>query len=302
MQNGIGRRKFLQAGGATVVGAFIPSGMAMAVPEVPATSKMPRLMPGCCAYSYDKYLGKGPMTMEDFFRRAVELEVNGVDVTTYYLKSTETEYLLSLRRLAQMHGLPFSGAAIGVQMCQQDPAKRAEQIEEVKKWVDRTDVLGASHLRVFGGYVPHGVSDEQAVAWVVEVMKPACDYAAKKGVVLGIESHGGITSKASNIIAILKSVDSPYAGCNLDISNFAEDQYAQIEALIPYATHTHIRDRFGYTKTKEPVDLERVWRLFAQGGYQGYMSAEYEAPEDPMTGVPKLVAKIKDLCKKYSTL
>lgn len=302
MQTSIPRRKFLQAGGATVAGAFLPSGIAVGAPAVPDASRMPRLMPGCCAYSYDKYLEKGPMTMEDFFLKAVELEVNSVDVTTYYLKSTEPEYLLGLRKLAFKHGLPFSGAAIGVQMCQQDPAKRTEQIAEVKKWVDRTDVLGASHLRVFGGYIPKGVSEEQCVSWVVEVMKPACDYAAKKGVVLGIESHGGITSKASNIIAILKGVDSPYAGCNLDISNFAEDQYAQIEALIPYATHTHIRDVFGRTKTKEPIDLERVWKMFAQGGYQGYMSAEYEAPEDPMIGVPKLVAKIRDLCKKYSTV
>ena len=95
-------------------------------------------------------------------------------------------------------------------------------------------------------------------------------------------------------------MDSPYACCNLDISNFKENQYAQIEALIPYATHTHIRDRFG--QSKEPIDLERVWKMFANGGYQGYMSAEYESEEDPMTGVPKLVEKIKTLCKKYSSV
>jgi hypothetical protein len=27
---------------------------------------------------------------------------------------------------------------------------------------------------------------------------------------------------------------------------------------------------------KGPIDLDRVWRSFAQGGYKGYMSAEYE--------------------------
>jgi hypothetical protein len=31
------------------------------------------------------------------------------------------------------------------------------------------------------------------------------------------------------------------------------------------------------------------------------MSAEYEAEENPMTGVPKLVEKIKNLCKKYTS-
>jgi hypothetical protein len=32
------------------------------------------------------------------------------------------------------------------------------------------------------------------------------------------------------------------------------------------------------------------------------MSAEYEEEGDPTTGVPKLVATIKALCKKYSTV
>ena len=131
-------------------------------------------------------------------------------------------------------------------------------------------------------------------------MKPACDYAAKKGIILGIESHGGITSKAANIVSILRQVDSPFAGCNLDISNFQENPYEQIEACLPYATHAHIRDFYG--ESKKPLDLDRVWQMFAKAGYRGYMSAEYEGAEDPMTGVPKLIEKIKTLCRKYSSL
>jgi hydroxypyruvate isomerase len=64
---------------------------------------------------------------------------------------------------------------------------------------------------------------------------------------------------------------------------------------------THIRDHFDKPK-REPIDLERVWRMFAKAGYQGFMAAEYEGEEDPVTGVPKLLAKIKSLCKKYSSV
>ena len=46
---------------------------------------------GCCAYSYFKYFNAGSMTMESFIHRAVELEVYGVDITTYWLKSVEPE-------------------------------------------------------------------------------------------------------------------------------------------------------------------------------------------------------------------
>jgi sugar phosphate isomerase/epimerase len=300
MKETLHRRGFLKAAGLAAAGSLAVDLRAGARPPEGGGSPRPRLLSGCCAYSYGKYLKSGQMTMEDFILKAVELEIDGVDITTYWLKSTEPAYLFSLRHLAFKHGIPFSGAAIGTDMCQSDSTKRAAELEKIKKWVDATEVLGASHLRVFGGEVPHGASDAQGIDWVVETMKPACDYAAQKGVVLGIESHGGITSKASNILEILRRVDSPYAGCNLDISNFLEDPYTQVEALIPYATHTHIRDAYG--EPRQPLDLERMWQLFAKGGYQGFMSVEYEAEEDPATGVPKLVDKVKQLCRKYSSV
>jgi sugar phosphate isomerase/epimerase len=302
MSNAVPRRDFLKTAGLTAASlSFGATALQAQPPELIRNSPgHPRLLSGCCAYSYRKYLEHGPMTMEDFILTAVEQEIDGVDMTTYYFKSTEPSYLLGLRRLAFRNGVPFSGAAIGTNMCQPDPARRAAEIEKIKKWLEATELLGASHLRVFGGEIPHGATDEQGIQWVVETMKPACDYAAEKGITLGIESHGGITSKAANILEILRRVDSPYAGCNLDISNFPEDPYTQIEACLPYATHTHIRDFYG--EPRKPLDLERVWKLFAQGGYKGFTSAEYEGEEDPKTGVPKLLAQIKALNKKYSTL
>ncbi|HUZ04888.1 MAG TPA: TIM barrel protein, partial [Acidobacteriaceae bacterium] len=266
-------------------------------------SQMPRLLSGCCAYSYDHALRKGTMKMEDFIHKAVELRVDGIDMTAYYLKSTDPEYLDGLRHLAYKNAMPLSGSACGVSMVQADPSKRAESLTEIKKWVDVTDRLGASHLRVFAGELPSGATLQQGVDWTVETMKAATDYSGKKGIMLGLEDHSGVTQRADVCLEIMRRVNSPYAGINLDVTNFiptpTQDVYAQIEACIPYATNTHIRDRFEYNQS--PVDLDRVWKLFAQAGFKGYMSAEYEGP-DSDTGVPKLVAQIRTLCQKYSTV
>ena len=300
MKNAPSRREFLKT--ATLIsGATFACkiGAAPASEEKRASSRA-RLLPGCCAYSYGPYLAKGTMTMEDFILRAVELGVSAVDITTYWLKSTDPAYLASLRTFAYRHGMPFSGLAIGADLCQPDTVKRAETLETVRKWIDATELLGASHLRVFGDKLPQGATAEQGIEWVAETMKPACDYAGRKGIILGIESHSGLTTKASNIVEILHRVNSPWAGCNLDISNFPENPYEQIELCLPYATHTHIRDLYG--EPKQPLDLDRVWQLFAKSGYHGYMSAEYEGKEDPVTGVPKLIDKIKGLCRQYSPL
>ena len=243
------------------------------------------------------------MTMEDVIRKAVELGIEGVDMTAYWFKSTDARYLASLRHLAFKNGVGFSGAATGASTVEADPDKRAHVLEEVKKWVDVTESLGAPHLRVFAGKLPAGATVQLGIEWTVDTLKAACEYAGKKGITLGIEDHEGITQNSDTCLEIVRRVDSPFLGINLDITNFIPtaqaDSYAQIAATVPYATHTHIRDRFA---NREAVDLDRVWRLFADSGYKGFMSAEYEGEENPSTAVPKLVDKIKALCRKYSSV
>ncbi len=299
MHNPFPRREFLKAATLASTATLAWNVQAAGEPAEKPIARRARLLPGCCAYSYGSYLAKGNMTMEDFIVKAMDLGVLGVDITTYWLKSTDPSYLASLRTFAYRHGMPFSGLAIGADLCQPDSAKRAETLATVRKWVDATELLGASHLRVFGDKLPPGATPEQGIGWVVETMKPACEYAGKKGIILGLESHSGLTTRASNIVEILRRVDSAYAGCNLDISNFPENPYEQIALCLPYATHTHIRDFYG--EPKQPLELDRIWQVFAKSGYNGYMSAEYEGKEDALTGVPRLVEKIKILCRKYSS-
>lgn len=307
MKSKFTRRRFLQSAGAA---AYVGAGLALPVPVQAAasgtaaagTNSMARMFPGCCAYSFRKYLKSGQMSMQDFIREIVKMGSVGADMTVYWFKSTDPAYLNDLRHLAFKSGVPFSGAACGSSMVQATTAKRQEVLADIKKWVDVTDSLGASHLRVFGGKLPSGATVKQGTDWVVEVMKPAVEYSSRKGITLGIEDHGGVTQNADVCLEIMRRVDSPYAGINLDITHFiatgSEDPYSQIKACIPYATHTHIRDHFD---DGTPIDMDRVWRMFRDGGYKGYMSVEYEGNEDPMTGVPKLIDKIKALCAKYST-
>ena len=300
------RRRFLQSASIAVA-----TGAGHAAPAPPPAdnaalaqqvASAPRLFSGCCAYSYRKYLENNKMTMEDFILRGVQLGVCGVDLTAYWIKSTDPDYLIGLRHLGEKNSVRFSGIAIGSSTVQADAGKRAQILEEIKKWVDATDRLGASHIRVFAGDVPRGATDEQAIQWTVDIMKAATDYSGKRGITLGIEDHGGITQRADVLLEIMRRINSPYTGINLDITHFlagpAGDPYAQIEACIPYATMTHIRDHFD---DGTPIDLDRVWRLFANHGYKGFMSLEYEGKEDEMTAVPKQIAQIKGLCQKYST-
>jgi sugar phosphate isomerase/epimerase len=185
-----------------------------------------------------------------------------------------------------------------------DEAKRKEAYDHTKLWIDGAEALGASHMRIFGGPVPKGMTQAQALHMVVEAMKSLCDYAGSKGITLGIETHSGITQKADITLEIMHRLNHPYAGVTLDISHFKadsnEDKYKQIEACVPYATMAHIRPIFD---DKSPIDLDRVWQMLAKANHRGYLSVEYEGGgtgEDPMPGVRPLVEQMKSLCKKYS--
>lgn len=301
IQNQINRRNFLKTIGAGAVAAAGVDvlGTPAAVAQQTSSAKTARLFSGCCAFTYRNAFKQG-FTLEKFIEKAAALRLDAVDMTVYYMKSTDPGYIENLRWLAYKNAVAFSGAACGVNMVSADPTKRADALVQIKKWVDVTGRLGAPHLRIFAGPLPKGSSLPDAVTWVVETMKAAADYSAGKGIMVGLEDHYGVSQSAGVCLEIMHRVNSPYAGINLDITHFDPkqgDPYAQIAACIPYATNTHIRTAFD---DGTAIDMDRVWKLFVDAGFKGYMSYEGEEMDTP--GVPPTIAEIERLCKKYSSV
>jgi sugar phosphate isomerase/epimerase len=133
------------------------------------------------------------------------------------------------------------------------------------------------------------------------VLSKGAEYAATRGVILGLENHGGITERADRIVQIVKKVDSPWVAVNLDTGNFNRDAYKQIAMILPHAANvqfkSEIRDESG---ARVESDWDRLTRMLAEAGYKGYMALEYEAREDPKAAMPRLLAKLNALARKYS--
>lgn len=312
MTTQIARRQFIRtAGTGALAGAGLAlSGKSQEHPPGTTSAQLSRLLIGCTAYSFGKPLGAGKMTMEDFILKCVDMGVLGAEMTAYWFKSTDRDYLLSLRHLAFKNGVTITGVGSGpdsrLHLLEADLSKRREAQEEIKRWVDITDTLGASHMRIFAGSLPAGVSAAQGMDWAVESMKVVCDYSATKGIALGVETHGGIALKGEPSIELIRRVGSPYAGLSLDIQHLTgdpdseEERYKQIEACVPYTLQAHIWDRFD---NHRPVDLDRIWQIFAKRGFRGYMSLEYDPSSgDALTDAPRKIERMKELSKKNSSL
>src|ERR1051326_8274800 len=207
-----------------------------ALPQLKAQSASNyRFRSGLVAYSYRKELAAKTLTYEDLIRRIADWGLDGLDCTVYWFPDTSPAYLASLRKTAFKNGVQIYNAGVRVQLSQPTPELQAAELENIRKWVDVADHLGASHVRVFGGNVPKGATEPQAIAWAAEVLKRGAEYAGGKGITLGVENDYGLTLAAAPTAEIVKQAGSPWAGVNVDTGNLRTDTYKQLELLLPYA-------------------------------------------------------------------
>ena len=257
-----------------------------------------RLRSAICAYSYRNELAKKTMTYEDLIRKASDWGVEGLDLTVYWFPNTEDSFLLPLKRLAYRSGVELYSISVRTNMCQPTAELQQKEIVELRKWIDAAAKLGAGHIRVFGGTVPKGNSEDEAAGWVVRVLGEAAQYAASRGVILGLENHGGITDKADRIVEIVKKVDSPWVAVNLDTGNFRTQVYEQIAKLVPYAVNVQVKADLVEDGKRMEGDWDRVAGMLVKQGYKGYLAVEYEAKEDVSTAMPKMLARLNSVIKR----
>src|SRR3989454_6369716 len=292
------RRSFLTAAGAAVVAATVPEARTRQPPREKA-----RFRTGLVAYSYRQALQAKTMTYDDLIRIAVETGTDGIDMTVYWLPATTDDDLLPLRRLAYRNRVEIYSIGTRVRLAQPTAELREQQLDELRKWLDVAQKVGATHVRVFGGAKPAGATLDQAIGFAAETLKRGAEYAGARGLILGVEDDGGITDFAKETIEIVKRADSPWAGMNLDIGNFRPPKvYDQIEMSIPYAVSTHVKTTVALDDGggRAPCDWDRVFVMFSNHGFRGYMGLEYEAAEDPAVAVPRHLRRLKELALKYS--
>lgn len=235
------------------------------------------------------------MTLFDLCDLAADWGLDAVEPTSYYFTSEEKDYLHALKAKAFRLGLDISGTAIRNDFCHPDAQQRAKEVAHVKKWIDHAVEFGAPCIRVFGGNKHREVSDERAFDWAVEGLKESCDYAGTRGVFLAIENHGYLTESAEAVLRIVDGVDHEWLGVNLDSGNFTARPYENMERLAPHAINVQLKtdvvEDDGHGRRRG--DYGRILGILKRAGYRGYVALEYEAEEDPYTGVPKFLDRVR---------
>lgn len=306
----VSRRAFLKlttAAGFAVAGAPLGALAASAANPFKRTGK-PRLRLALAAYSFrenfPRMRGKANAKMRpergtDMFKfidYCAAHNCEGAELTSYFFDEETDEYMIKLKRHAYLRGIAISGTAIGNNFSHPKGAKRDEEIALTKKWIDRSVLMGAPHIRVFAGVQPKDFARAEADKMVIGALQECGEYAAKRGIFLGLENHDSIGS-AATLVPMIKGVNNPWVGINLDSGNFkTADPYKDFAECVPYALNVQLKvEIHGAGNTKKPADLKRFVQILRDGGYQGWVALEYEAADDSAIAVPRLLKELNAL-------
>ena len=99
----------------------------------------------------------------------------------------------------------------------------------------------------------------------------------KKGVILALENHWGLTRTPEGLLRILNAIDSPWLGALMDTGNFLEEPYPKLAQIAPRAVFVQAKTYFGggewYTLD---LDYARIASMLKEVGFGGYVSLEFE--------------------------
>jgi sugar phosphate isomerase/epimerase len=176
---------------------------------------------------------------------------------------------------------------------------QAEAVASLASQIRRGAALGAPIILIVPGSLPSGTSFETGCARAADGIRALLPLAAELGVVLTVEQMGGERSlcrRGPHLRAMLDALASPHFGLTYDAGNSyitREDPVGPLRDLLPWVRHVHFKDITldpdgSWTSValgQGDVPLAEVYRILADGGYDGYVSVEYEGPDDPCTAV-----------------
>ncbi len=250
------------------------------------------------AYSYRDLLEAKPpkLTLVDFIDDCAKFGLDGTELTSYYLPQSPTdEYLRQLKGEAFRRGLDISGTAVGNDFCFPSGKERDAQISNVKRWIEYADMMDAPVIRIFAGTTKPGVTAEESRRLAVEAIEECCEHAAKYGIFLALENHGGITAEADDVLTIVREVESPWFGVNLDTGNFhTADVYGDLAKLAPYSLNVQVKASIHPAgASKQPTDFNRLAKILQVAGYRGYIVLEFEETGDPRTECRRYIEQMR---------
>ena len=156
-----------------------------------------------------------------------------------------------------------------------DTGKRAEAVENHRKWLEAAKTLGCATIRVNAQSA--GSPDEQQKL-AADGLRKLTELAAPLELNVIVENHGGLSSHGDWLAGVMRMVNHPRCGTLPDFGNFYEyDRYQGTTEMMPFAkavsAKSHDFDGFGNETTK---DYRRLLGIVLAANFHSWIGIEYE--------------------------
>lgn len=261
---------------------------------------------GVSSYSFSRYRDKTGASLPDICTLAKEIGYDGIEFIELE-KGNDPDRLAETAKAVRAHcealGLPIIAYTVGADFL---AGGLSQTVAALKACVDTAALLGAPLMRhdVTRG---EGRTDwRAAIREVAPAIREVTAYAAGKGIRTCTENHGYFMQDAYRVEELMLTVDHPNYGWLVDIGNFAcadENSIGSVIIGAPYAMHVHAKDflikpgagenpGMGWFPSRQGnhlrgtivghgvIPVRACVDILRKAGYDGWLSYEFEGPED----------------------
>jgi len=241
-------------------------------------------------------------TMDQIIARAVEYGYDGVDfrgyageMNIYKLTEFSASAAVTADKFADA-GLAISAFSSSARIFEPQADLRAAHIEEVVQYRRLCEIFSTRHIRVFGGSIGR-TPRKEAIAVAAEALEKMAEAAAP--VCIAVETHDDFVD-SSLLAGVMEKVRAGNIGVLWDLHNpfriNAETPQQTYDNIGRYTCCTHVKDsrrgpdgKWQYTLPgRGDVPLEEMINLLKAGGYDGYLTVEWEKRWHPELAEPEV--------------
>lgn len=233
----------------------------------------------------------------DYGFDGVEWRIVDGELVTSRLSDSTAE---SLRDMTLSSGLRTAALDSSLQLAKPHGSECDQMLDEARKLLRLTGLVGAEHLRVFAGDYPKEVPPDVAASWVRTNLTELVDVAREHGVKIALELHNPMSEELSRLprpkssefsMLALNGVPEEYAGIQWDFGNpylegeDAAHTWRNVKSRISYC---HVKDLkaadgvYSYVPMGEgSLPLHDMIRWLNEASFKGWMSFEWEKKWHP---------------------
>lgn len=232
--------------------------------------------------------------------------IEGVEYVNTFMfgHADDAKYLDELDRRAKGEGVTSVLIMCDLEGALGDPdaGQRAQAVTNHEKWLRAAARLGCHAIRV--NAESRGAPEEQA-RLVADGLHGLAVKAEPFGLHVIVENHGGLSSRASWLVAAIRQAGHPLLGTLPDFGNFdvstteRYDPYRGVAEMMPLAKAVSAKShQFDADGNESLVDFRRMMAIVRDAGYTNWVGIEYEgdglSEPDGIRATRRLLERIRE--------